>query len=112
MSSVIDPAGPVDLPPPTGVTLSFKLEQREGLPDMMLAITNTTKARIKFDTLMFVPDSATGGVHVAPTSACPLLPPQGNLTSFGGFEHWPHPIAMLVISNIRAVEASSSFVCN
>lgn len=109
LSSVVDPAGPVDLPSSSGLTISFKFEQKTDGPDMMLVVTNSTKAKVKYDAVMFVPDAS--GVHAARTSACPLMPPQGGQPSFSGFEHWPHPIVMLLISNIRALEPSGSFNC-
>ena len=112
LSSVVDPAGGVELPSAAGVTISFKFEQMEGRPDMMLTLSNTTKARVKYDTVMFVPGSAAnGGARVSHTSACPLLPPPGGVASFFGTEHWPHPIIMLLITGIRAQIASTSFVC-
>lgn len=113
LSSVSDPAGPVaPLPPPSGSNVSFKLEQMDGKPDMMLTVINTTKATVKFDTVMFVPDPASGNARGSHTTACPVLPPQGNAPSFSDLENWPQPVVMLLIGNIRALDSSAPRTCN
>ncbi|HEX4027798.1 MAG TPA: hypothetical protein VHX18_09275 [Rhizomicrobium sp.] len=112
LSSVIDPAGPVALPPFSGTTVSFKLEQMDGKPDMMLSVANTTGAIVKFDTVMFVPDPASGNARGSRTTACPVLPPQGRAPSFSDLENWPQPIVMLLIGNIRALDAAARRACD
>jgi hypothetical protein len=113
LSSVIDPAGPVELLPPlSGRAVSFRLEQMDGKPDMMLTTTNATKAIVKFDAVMFVPDPASGNARGSRTSTCPILPPQGSAPGFRGFENWPQPVVMLLIGNIRALDAAAPRACN
>jgi hypothetical protein len=112
LSSVIDPAGPVELPPSSGTTVSFRLEQMDGKSDMMLTTTNTTGAIVKFDTVMFVPDPASGNARGSRTTTCPVLPPQGVAPGFSGFENWPQPVVMLLIGNIRALDAAAPRTCN
>ena len=112
--SVTDPAGPVEVPPPAfpGEKVSFRFEQMDGRADMLLTTTNTTKSIVKFDAVMFIPDPANGGARGSRTTACPVLPPQGSQPSFSGIENWPQPIVMLVIRNIRALDASAPRTCN
>jgi hypothetical protein len=93
-----------------GPILTFDLKQMDGKPDMMMTGTNRVKATIKFDIVMYVPTPA--GVRAMRTSACPLMPPQGSRDSFSGFEHWPHPIAMMVITHIRAMPAGAAMTCD
>jgi hypothetical protein len=113
LSSVIDPAGPVELPPPASkANITFELKQMDGKPDMMLSVTNTTRATVKFDTVMFVPDPASGNARGSRTTACPVLPPPGSAPSFSDFENWPQPIVMLLIGNIRAQDPSAPRTCN
>jgi hypothetical protein len=113
LSSVIDPAGPVELPPPASkANITFELKQMYGKPDMMLSVTNTTRATVKFDTVMFVPDPASGNARGSRTTACPVLPPPGSAPSFSDFENWPQPIVMLLIGNIRAQDPSAPRTCN
>jgi hypothetical protein len=46
------------------------------------------------------------------SSICPLLPPQGGLKSFSGFENWQQPLVMLVIHDIRALQADAPRTCS
>jgi len=114
LSSVSDPAGPVALTPPPspGTNVSFKLEQMDGKPDMMLTVTNTTRSTVKFDTVMFVPDPASGNARGSRTTACPVLPPQANAPSFSDLESWQQPVVMLLIGNIRALAPDAPRACN
>lgn len=84
----------------------------DGKPDMMLTVTNTTRATVKFDTVMFVPDPASGNARGSRTTACPVLPPPGSTPSFSDFESWPQPVVMLLIGNIRALDPAAPHVCN
>ena len=113
LSAVHDPLGSVELPPPpSGAAVTFDLSQMDGRAGMMLTVTNTTKVIVKYDAVMFVADPASGGARGRRTTACPVLPPQGNASSFAGFESWPQPIVMMLITNIRALPADASQVCN
>ena len=109
---VTDPDGPVDFGTPgtAAATVSFTLKQDDGKPSMMLTADNGVSATLKYDLQMFVP--AADGVRSGHSSTCPLMAPQGSVASFGGFESWPHPILMLVISNIRMLPAGSGMACN
>jgi hypothetical protein len=114
LSSVSDPAGPVTPPPPpsSSATVSFELEQMDGKADMMLTVTNKTRATVKFDTVMFMPDPASGNARGSRTTACPVLPPPGAAPSFSDLENWPQPVVMLLIGNIRALAADAPHTCN
>lgn len=87
-------------------TLEFTLKQIEGKPDMMLNVSNSTGAVIKYDTWMTTVDGRTSS-----TSSCPVFPPGRGQASFGGIEHWPHPIVSLLIENVRALGASADRAC-
>jgi hypothetical protein len=113
LSSVSDPLGPVELPPPVSkAAIRFDLEQMEGEAGMMLTVTNTTKATVKYDAVMFMPDPASGGARGGRTTACPVLPPQGGGDGFSAVENWPEPIVMLLVSNIRALADGAPSICN
>ncbi|HKU64962.1 MAG TPA: hypothetical protein VJQ06_07885 [Rhizomicrobium sp.] len=113
LSSVSDPLGPVELPPPASkAAIRFDLQQMEGEAGMMLTVTNTTKTTVKYDAVMFMPDPAGGGARGGRTTACPVMPPQDRAASFSGFENWPQPIVMLLISNIRALAKDAPSICN
>jgi hypothetical protein len=79
---------------------------------MMLTVTNKTRVTVKYDTVMFVPDPPSGGARGGRTSACPVMSPQGSSSSFSAFESWPHPIVMVLITNIRPLPADAAMVCN
>jgi hypothetical protein len=86
-----------DAAAPTGpATLMLQLKQDDGKPDMMLLLRNDTGVPLKYDAEMFVPTAQ--GVDRAHTSTCMLLP--GTM----GFESWPHPVAMLLLSGFHKVE--------
>ena len=88
-----------DAPPPdrsTPAILSLELRQEEGKPNMSLVLRNETGVALKYDVTMFVPTPQ--GMKSAHTSTCPLLP------GIMGDESWPHPIAMIILSNFRKTE--------
>jgi hypothetical protein len=113
LSAVKDPLGPVDLPPPaaSAQSLGFSFGQLDGKPDMALGVTNLTKATVKYDVLMFIPDAAAGNARAAKTTACSVPPPPDNKPTFG-LEHWPQPLVMLVITNIRAQDPGTPRSCD
>lgn len=109
LASVTGLDGPLDLPANPAPTLRFEFEQDPKL-GMMLTATNATNLGIKYDAQMFVPTP--NGVKLAHTSICPLMPPQGISPTFSGFENWPHPIVLMVISNIRVQPDDAPRTCN
>jgi hypothetical protein len=113
LSAVRDPLGPVTLPPPppSGRSLSFSLRQMESKPDMLLGITNTTKAIIKYDTMVFVPDVVNGNARGGRATTCPVPAPQESQPTLG-LEHWAQPLVMVIITNIRALEPGALSSCN
>lgn len=110
---VTDPDGPVDLGASVkaAATLSFTLKQDDAKPGMMLTVANGVAATLKYDAVMLVP-MATGKVEPVPTSTCPLMSPQGSSSTFSGFESWPHPLVMMVITNIHTLPKDAPMVCN
>jgi hypothetical protein len=62
---------------------------------MMLQLRNDLGYRVKYDATMFVPDK--DALHGVDTSSCPVIP------HGGGFESWPHPTAMIVLSAFHVV---------
>ena len=110
--AVTDPDGPVALSSAAAgpANLSFQLEEfGKDKPGMLLRIDNQINSALKYDLTMFV--AAGDGFRAMHTSACTLLPPQSGLKSFGGFESWPHPIVMLVISNIHGLPKGTPQSC-
>jgi hypothetical protein len=83
-------------------TMSFEFKQDPGKPKMTLQIKSTLDVFVKFDAFMWLPTP--DGIRIGPTSSCPVIANGGN------FETWPHPIAMLVLSNFR-VQPLNSFAC-
>lgn len=95
-----------DSPPPdpaTDAILSLELRQEVAKPNMALTLRNETGVAIKYDVTMYVPTPQ--GMKPAHTSTCPLLP--GTV----GDESWPHPIALIVLSNFRRAN-SGQMVCD
>ncbi len=111
LATVTDPNGPVALefPHPDAANLTFKFHEMDGKPDMLLTVDNRIDAVVKYDLVMYV--AARDGYRGVRTSACGLMPPQGGQKSFMGFEHWPNPILMLAITNIRALPKGSAISC-
>src|SRR4051812_2152285 len=57
LSSVTDPLGPVELPAgDSKPIISFTFLQAKDKPDMILGVSNTTRAMLKYDTVGFQPD--------------------------------------------------------
>ncbi len=95
---------------PATANLSFELQPRgDNKPGMFLMATSQIKAVVKYDLLMYVP--IPGGVRAVRTSSCPLRPPQGGQKTFNGIEHWPHPVTMLAIADIRILPPGASTAC-
>ena len=111
LAKVADENGEVEIRPLAGgeASLSFSFKQMDGKPDMLLTVTNSVAATFKYDTVMLA--ATPNGMRPSPTSTCPLLPPQGSAPSFSGLEHWPYPIALLLISNIRPLAAGDDKSC-
>ena len=109
LAEVSNPAGPVTLNTSRKATLTFSFFQMEGKPDMMLRVVNTTNATLRYDATLYLP--AGNGVRSVRTSTCPVPQPQPGAPAFSGFEQWPQPILMLIVTNIRAVEKTASMAC-
>ncbi|HVZ27406.1 MAG TPA: hypothetical protein VG798_02015 [Rhizomicrobium sp.] len=108
---VVDPDGPVDIgaTSDSDSTLSFEFHQEEGKPDMLLTITSTVAAMLKYDATMLV--VTPGGVRRAHTSTCPILAARETAKTTFGTESWPQPIPMLVISGIHAIPQGGPMNC-
>jgi hypothetical protein len=83
--------------------LSLQLHQEESKPSMALVLRNETGIALKYDVTMFVPTPQ--GMRATHTSTCPLLP------GIMGDESWPHPIAMIMLSNFRKTDPGQ-MVCD
>jgi hypothetical protein len=108
---VSDPSGQTDfgsLAAPEA-SVEFRFQQLDGKPDMVLNVQNATSAMIKYDAVQFVVGAQ--GFQPSPTSSCPVFPPGRGQTTFGGIEHWPYPIADLLIQNIRPLSATADRAC-
>ncbi len=86
-----------------GLTIAFEFKQDPGKPDMMLQIKSTIDAHVKYDATMWVPTP--NGMQVGHTSSCPIF------AKTGGIETWPHPIAMLVLTNFRVLPLDGVIAC-
>lgn len=111
--SVTMPTGPVDLgalaDPAATNTVTFALTQDIGKPDMQLVATNRTKLLLKYSATMGLPSES--GMKPARTSICPLFPatlPEG----FAGHETWPHPIGILILSNLHIIPQGGPMNCD
>jgi hypothetical protein len=105
MSAITDPVGPVELPAQESKRIiSFTFLQADGKPDMMLGVSNTTKAMLKYDMAGFLPDVVNNNAKGGHVSTCALPPPPdgANKPSLA-LEHWPQPMVMVMITNIRAL---------
>ena len=94
-------APPVD--PSAPALLSLEFRQSADKPSMSLVLRNETGVPLKYDVTMFVPTP--DGMKSAHTSTCPILP--GSM----GDESWPHPIAMLLLTNFRRADMDGAFTC-
>lgn len=81
-------------------TISLDFSQMEDKPDMMLVVKNPFSDAMKFHLDMI---DFGGASH--PTSSCVVMP------GVSSYEHWPHAIPELIVSNIRAVEFDGTFAC-
>jgi len=73
LTAIGDPAGAVELPPPTAkAALTFDFQQMDGKPDMMLTVTNTSGATVKYDVATFGPirPRVALGAGEAPPALC------------------------------------------
>jgi len=110
--SVIGPDGPVALraapKQPANLTFAFK-EFEAGKSGMLLDVTNQIDAALEYDATMVV--WAGSGFRFVHTSVCRLMPPQLGQANFHWFENWPHPVVMLIISNIHGLPKNSPQRC-
>jgi hypothetical protein len=115
LASVTDPLGPVELPAPASKRLiSFTFLQANGKVDMMLGVTNSTKANLKYDATGFQPDvvnhNARGG-RIS-TGSVPPPPDDGSDKSNVALQTWPEPMVMVMINNIRALAPGALRSCD
>jgi hypothetical protein len=105
LSSGTDPLGPVELPAPASKRIvSFTFLQAKDKPDMMLGVSNTTRAMLKYDTVGFQPDVVNNNAKGGHIVTCALPPPEGDGNKPNlALEHWPQPMVMVMITNIRAL---------
>jgi len=81
-------------------TITFDFGQMEGEIGMMLSVQNPFNKPMKYHLDMI---DFQGNSHQ--TSSCAVM------ASGGAFEHWPHAIPELIVSNIRAIDKSDSIEC-
>lgn len=113
VSAIKDPLGTIDLPAAASTrSLTFSFRQMTDKPDMVLGITNTTKAMVKYDAVAFFPDVVNHNARGSHTATCALPPPEDNAPRTLGLEHWPQPLVMLIITNIRALEPGALRACD
>jgi hypothetical protein len=83
--------------PQTTVKLSFEQDDKIGDgTHMMLQVSNPFPRTLKYRARMMTLDG-----RVSPTSSCPIRARTQN------YEHWPHPIFQLIISDLHFVEEGS-----
>jgi hypothetical protein len=70
---------------------------------MSLQVANELPVTIKYDALMFV--ATPEGPRPARTSSCPVL------SGTTGFETWPQPLTMLLLSNFRIINPENGLIC-
>ena len=79
--------------------LDVSFSQMDGKPGMFLNIKNNSDYVIKYSAYMVLPEKD-GAFY---TSSCPLRP-----NGFSVFEHWPHPIIQLVLTDFEVYLADSA----
>ena len=82
-------------------TVTFKLAQQPGKPDMTLSVSHGLSHTLKYSVGLMLPSG--GGVFG--TTSCPVRP--ALVTN----EHWPHPVFQLVITNVRLLPEGASLNC-
>lgn len=82
--------------------LTFKQEDnpRGG---MSLVVTSRLPVTIKYDAVMFIPTA--DGPRPARTSSCPVF------SGASGFETWPQPLTMMLLTNIRVLDTGGNVAC-
>jgi hypothetical protein len=82
------------------VTMTFKLQQREGAIGMNLTVKNPFNKAVKYHLNMI---DFNGRAHQ--TSSCPAIP------NGAAFESWPHPIPEIIVSDIHFLDDQNNFSC-
>lgn len=90
LRAVDEPAAPVNV-------IKLRMHQEDGKPDTFLTVTNYFPQFIKYRAGMMLPTSD----EIRGTSSCTVMS-DGRVA----YEHWPHPIFQLVLTDFRAVEMS------
>jgi hypothetical protein len=114
LASVTDPLGPVELPtPPSQRVISFTFLQGNGKVDMMLGVSNSTKANLKYDATGFVPDVVNHNARGGRIAACSLPPPDDDSGKPNlALQTWTEPMVMVMITNIRALAEGALRSCD
>ena len=79
-------------------TLTLKMWQEPGKAGTFLQVTNPMSKAIKYSALMMSTQSET----LYKTSSCPVLDRKAS------YEHWPHEIFQLVLTDFRVVRSDAS----
>jgi hypothetical protein len=103
--TVEDKAAPGAPPPaddaqpdqPARGAMRFQLKQTDGKADMTLEIKSDLGFIVKYDAVIFVPTP--NGIKTMHTSSCPVI------SHGAGFETWPYPIMMIVLTDFRVLSA-------
>ncbi len=82
-------------------TLAFIFSQLPGKPDMVLQVKSPLPAAIRFQ-MAFMPVSSD---RLIKTSSCPV--PVGKAL----YEHWPHPIYQLILTNATVLKPTDDMSC-
>ena len=82
-------------------TVTFKLSQRPGSADMVLAVSHRMPQNLKYTLGMMLPS----GGEVFATESCPVQP------GATVYETWPHAVFQLVIKDLHFLPQGASLAC-
>jgi hypothetical protein len=82
-------------------TFTFEFQQMDGKPDMTLVARNPMKQMLKYRLGMQTLDDD----RLLKSSSCPVIP------GGSGYEHWPHPIFQLLITDLHLLDDGAEMVC-
>lgn len=92
----------VDEPAAPAGVLKLRMYQEEGKADTFLHLTNYFPEFIKFRAAMMLPMEEALRV----TSSCPVMSDGRH-----SYEHWPHPVFQLLLSEFLVVAGDGEIVC-
>lgn len=91
--------------PPGTILVSFgQFADRDDMPGVVMTTQHNLPKMLKLDAFMAVPKR--DGLEDHPTSTCPIMPKVRSI------EHWPHPIAFIVLKNLRFLPDGADMVCD